>query len=198
MNVAIRSIWFDAGGVLLQGIGHRLAEFYAQKHHVPRELILESWNKTHTDPAVPLGGFWKSYFKGFGAQEDIDEATALYKTMLHPVEGMEEIVASLKGRYVLVLANNESHDTDLLRDSFLQHFRWFDYRCSSWMLRVAKPDEEFYRRILDIVKIPPEECLFIDDREVNLVPARALGIRTILFKDAQQLKSEMRKLGVDI
>jgi FMN phosphatase YigB (HAD superfamily) len=38
--------------------------------------------------------------------------------------------------------------------------------------------------------------VFIDDREPNLVPARALGMRTIHFTTGERLAAELAALGV--
>jgi FMN phosphatase YigB (HAD superfamily) len=38
--------------------------------------------------------------------------------------------------------------------------------------------------------------VFIDDREQNLEPARALGMKTIRFTDAHRLRRELADLGV--
>jgi FMN phosphatase YigB (HAD superfamily) len=40
--------------------------------------------------------------------------------------------------------------------------------------------------------------VFIDDRERNLEPARLLGMRTIAFKDARQLRVDLAGLGVEL
>jgi FMN phosphatase YigB (HAD superfamily) len=42
----------------------------------------------------------------------------------------------------------------------------------------------------------PEECLFIDDRELNLECAQQLRMRTIHFRNAAQLRRELVANGV--
>ena len=42
----------------------------------------------------------------------------------------------------------------------------------------------------------PAASVFIDDREQNLEPARALGMQTIRFTDAVRLRQELAGLGV--
>jgi FMN phosphatase YigB (HAD superfamily) len=39
--------------------------------------------------------------------------------------------------------------------------------------------------------------VFIDDRAQNLTPAATLGMKTILFKDAVQLRRDLAALGVE-
>ena len=49
---------------------------------------------------------------------------------------------------------------------------------------------------LQIVQRPPSECLFIDDRRLNLESAGALGMRTLLFESAEQLRRDLGALGL--
>jgi len=49
---------------------------------------------------------------------------------------------------------------------------------------VNKPDERAYRRTLALLGARAEECVFVEDTLVNLLPARALGMRTVLVSDA--------------
>lgn len=44
----------------------------------------------------------------------------------------------------------------------------------------SKPDREAYRRILEILKARPEECLIVEDSPRNLKPAKEVGMTTIL------------------
>ncbi|HEX3228258.1 MAG TPA: HAD-IA family hydrolase, partial [Pyrinomonadaceae bacterium] len=76
--------------------------------------------------------------------------------------------------------------------------RCFSVFFSSCFLGVRKPDESIYRLVLQTTQRTPEECIFIDDREVNLECPRELGINTILFKDAAQLRAELISSGVVI
>ena len=42
----------------------------------------------------------------------------------------------------------------------------------------------------------PAASVFVDDREQNLPPASALGMKTIRFTDAVRLRQELAGLGV--
>jgi HAD superfamily hydrolase (TIGR01509 family) len=48
--------------------------------------------------------------------------------------------------------------------------------------------------VTEKLNIKPEECVFIDDHEENLVPARQLGMHTILFQSITQMKRDLEKL----
>lgn len=44
----------------------------------------------------------------------------------------------------------------------------------------SKPQPGAYRRVCDLLNVPPESCLLIEDNVRNLLPARALGMVTVL------------------
>jgi putative hydrolase of the HAD superfamily len=44
----------------------------------------------------------------------------------------------------------------------------------------SKPQLAAYRRICEIIDIPPQECLLVEDNVRNLRPAKALGMTTVL------------------
>lgn len=49
----------------------------------------------------------------------------------------------------------------------------------SYEMKVMKPDETFFRRVLIAEQTPPSECLFIDDGIRNVAAASQLGMFTI-------------------
>ena len=49
-------------------------------------------------------------------------------------------------------------------------------------------------RVLGMTQADPERTVFIDDRVHNLNPAAAMGVRTIHFQSAGQLRADLSKL----
>ena len=101
-----------------------------------------------------------------------------------------------RGDGLLTTLNNESSELNLhrivtfgLRDIFSVFF-------SSCWLGVRKPSRTIFDRALNIAQVPAEDVLFVDDREQNLVPARALGFETHHYTSADALERELaaRKL----
>jgi len=66
----------------------------------------------------------------------------------------------------------------------------------SGMAGVAKPDEEIFKIFLARVERSAEDCVFIDDAQMNIDTARRLGFNSILFTSAQQLRAELAAMGV--
>jgi putative hydrolase of the HAD superfamily len=56
---------------------------------------------------------------------------------------------------------------------------------------VRKPEPEIYSRTLERLGLPGEACIFVDDLEVNLPPAAALGMHTVHYLNTAQAISEI-------
>lgn len=106
--------------------------------------------------------------------------------------------AARTGKYFIATLNNEplelnQHriETFRLRDDFSMFF-------SSCYVHARKPDEAIFRVALDVTQHPPNQCVFIDDRPLNLEAPRRLGIHTIHHQNPEHLRAELRKLGVEV
>jgi len=56
---------------------------------------------------------------------------------------------------------------------------------------LRKPNPKVYRLVPKKLKISPKNCLFIDNQEWNIKPAKKLGMKTILFKNNKQAILEL-------
>ena len=59
---------------------------------------------------------------------------------------------------------------------------YFDHATYSMEVGCLKPDPRMYRAALEKLDIPPEACVFVDDKLENLWGARDAGIRCIRMK----------------
>jgi putative hydrolase of the HAD superfamily len=92
--------------------------------------------------------------------------------------------------------NNESAELNEHRiDTFGLRGIFPTFFSSCW-LGVRKPTLAIYQRVLGMTQADPSRTLFVDDRTQNLVPAAGLGVRTIHFRGAEQLRGDLKKVGV--
>lgn len=115
-----------------------------------------------------------------------------------PREDALQIAADLKdtGRYFMATLNNESHE---LNDFRIEHFglrERFDVFLTSSYLGVKKPDDAIFGLALHITARKPGECVFIDDRELNIKAAVRHGMKTIHYRDVEQLRTGLIEAGV--
>jgi putative hydrolase of the HAD superfamily len=100
------------------------------------------------------------------------------------------------GRVRLATLNNESEALNVHRIAAFGLAAIFPVFFSSCWLGVRKPTHKIYARALGMSQTAPERTLFIDDRLQNLTPAAGLGMRTIHFQSATQLRRELGALGL--
>jgi len=70
-------------------------------------------------------------------------------------------------------------------------YRVFHRVYASHLMGVAKPDPEFFRRILREESWRPEEVTFVDDMAKNVEAAAGLGIHAILYRDYPELAARL-------
>jgi putative hydrolase of the HAD superfamily len=99
-------------------------------------------------------------------------------------------------RYLLAALNNEGRELNAYRIEKFDLARNFVAFFSSCYVGLRKPDEAIYRLALEVTQQTAGRCVFIDDREENLVSPRRLGVRTIHFQNAAQLLVDLGHNGV--
>ncbi|WP_327660893.1 MULTISPECIES: HAD-IA family hydrolase [unclassified Streptomyces] len=70
----------------------------------------------------------------------------------------------------------------------------FDVHVISEAVGIAKPDPAIYQLTLERLGLPGSACVFVDDHPVNLPPAEALGITTVLARHEADTVAELQDL----
>lgn len=91
-------------------------------------------------------------------------------------ENVIDIIENLKnnGYRIYLLSNINKHTHDSIRSSKL--FTLVDGYVFSYLEHKVKPYESIYLELLSRYELEPNECLFIDDKEQNVITANSLGI----------------------
>jgi len=106
--------------------------------------------------------------------------------------------AALKARgFLTAILSNIGDTTQQAMERELKWLTRFDVLVWSYQLRMAKPDPAIYRYALDKLGTQPAETLFIDDREVNVEAAAALGMKALLFTTVDQLRADLIAQSLD-
>jgi putative hydrolase of the HAD superfamily len=75
-------------------------------------------------------------------------------------------------------------------------FGWldqFDYLTWSCELGVVKPDPAIYLHTLKKLQVLPQQALFIDNLEKNIIAAESVGLHALLFTNVDQLQKDLTK-----
>lgn len=199
----IRTIFFDVGGVLLTNgwdreqrlstateFGLDYEEFQDRHDFVAHDFetghidLQEYLSRTvfYRDREFSRAAFTASIFAHSqelpGSLDLLDELAAL------PLQ--------------LATLNNESREINEHRITGFGLNQRISLFLSSCYLGVKKPEQAIYELALHVTQRRPEECIFIDDRELNLECAADLGIDGLLFEDLQSLRNSLAARGVAI
>lgn len=199
---AITAIFFDLGGVCLSNGWDREQRRVITDRY---SLDYETFDRRHRQvvDALERGQIslheylqWTLFYEARPftieqiTQDILDMSTAFPESL--------ELVRRLRTteRYLLATINNESRELNEyriarfgLRDLFTAFF-------SSCYFGLLKPLPEHYRRALQITQRQAEECIYVDDRPMNVEVASILGMHAIEFKDAAQLEVDLQAAGI--
>ena len=74
--------------------------------------------------------------------------------------------------------------------------RWDGMECFTWKIwsgdiGMIKPEKEIFQYLLNTIGRNPDEVLFVDDIEANILSAKALGIGGVVFSSVHQVQNEI-------
>ncbi len=146
--------------------------------------------------------FWKAVSKKLNLDEKlISKLQQIWHSSFKPDKGMVNIISELRKNYkVLVFSGTIKERVEYLNRKYKLPDRFDDF-VLSYEVGFNKDELEFYKALLRKLKkvnLKPKECIFIDDHQEFLDKAKKFGIKTILFKNSQKLKSDLKEFSLKI
>ena len=102
------------------------------------------------------------------------------------------------GKYFVGAINNEPLELNQHRIETFKLREDFQVFFSSCYVHSRKPEELIFRVALAVTQRPAAQCVFIDDRAMNLESPRRLGMQVIHFQNAEQLRAELKSHGIEV
>lgn len=195
-----KNIIFDLGAVLVNWQPKEILEDIFKEDN---KIALENFNEHKSKT-------WADFNKGLLTPNDLanfigEEYT---KTLLEKLpnylfplqEGIEILnVIKEKGYKTYILSNfpKELFESAKIVNNYENIFLdKFDGKIISYKVKSIKPEPYIYQALLDKYNLTAEECLFIDDKEENIIGGQNLGIDGIICKNHEQLKKDLIKLSI--
>jgi putative hydrolase of the HAD superfamily len=198
----IRTLFWDVGGVLLTNAWD----------HEERDRAVEKFQLQKADFETRHKDVVIAFEEGKVTLDQYSERTIFYQprkftkeefksfmfSLSRPKPEVLEFARGLASKYLMGTLNNESRELNEYRIKQFGLAQIFDLFVSSCYVGLRKPDELIYRLALDLIQKAPDECCFIDDRQVNIDAAAKVGLRTVLMRDLAELKKGLQSHGVDV
>ena len=127
-------------------------------------------------------------------EEDIRNVFDNWYSLLEPIESTVEIIGELKekGYKLFFLSNFHDKAFQVVSEEY-SFFRSFDGGVVSYREKIIKPNLEIYRKLLDGYNLKPEECIFIDDVNENIIAGEQIGIKGVHLRDVSKLREELER-----
>ncbi len=128
-----------------------------------------------------------------GHRPEMHRFSEIYFEALHPNPPMIELMRELKGRGLrMALLTNNVREWEPLWRSMVPIDDLFEVVVDSAFVGCRKPDPVIYEILLERIGLGGDQCLFVDDVEVNCEAARKLGMTAVHFRANEQAIEEIR------
>lgn len=187
----IKEIIFDCFGVLTQDGWIGFLKKYATDENIEE---LRYANHQADSGLMDYEELLDEIVRLSGVEREIAHKMITVELMIN--DDVIEIVRKLKMHYKIGLISNVGRPIEVYLPKDITDL--FEVQTLSYQVGMIKPAKEIFDAHLVKSGVEPGEAIFIDDREPNVEGARSAGLRAIHFKSADQLKSELEKLGVKV
>jgi FMN phosphatase YigB (HAD superfamily) len=197
----IRVVLFDIGGVLVEpsGVATMLGWM---RNNVSAEQLWRMWLTSSCVRAFETGRMSPEEFADdviaeFGLPVPRDaflEEMTRWSVTLFP--GAIELVEQIPPRYVRATLRN----TNVIQWKYLMRneglTRAFPHHFASHLLGKIKPDAEAFQHVTDALRCEPNEVMFLDDNDINVVAAESIGMQAVRVKGIAEAKRALVACGV--
>jgi putative hydrolase of the HAD superfamily len=174
------------------------------------QLIAESIDIKTPEQLTAISDLHKSIDNGFVNQEQFlhqyaeiagityEEFLKIYhnsNNRFSVSEKLIEFIGTLKsdGYKIGLLSNVNKEAFEEFVKPIVSKNKYFDEVMPSFKTGLVKPALEAFLVMADKLGVEPEECVMVDDLELNAHAAEAAGLKAIVYKNFHQFKDEISK-----
>ena len=200
MTGRIQAVIYDMGGVFLrtndQAQRTALAKNYGLTRHQLEDLVFNTDSAIQaTIGKISQEEHWVSVCNSLNIPEEkrqkFQEEFWRGDTLDHE---LIEFLGSLRPEHRTGLLSNAWTGTREMLSVKYHCRNVFDVAVFSYEVHLAKPDKAIYEYILSRLDVVPEETIFLDDNEQNIISACEMGIRGIRFLNHDQAIRDIKAL----
>jgi putative hydrolase of the HAD superfamily len=201
---AIRAVISDFGGVLTNPLWEAFAAWNERVGADPGVLGLALQRAAEERGEHPLYELEKGHVTEdefmsivqaqLPGEIQLEGFREIYFSHLHPNEEMIELMRELRGRGLrMAMLTNNVREWEPLWRAKLPVDEIFEVVVDSAFVGMRKPEREIYELTLErLGDVRAEECVFVDDVDVNCAMAAELGMTAVHYVSPEQAVAEIR------
>ena len=156
------------------------------------ELPLFALERGEITEAEFLAGLEQGLQSVLGRPVSLDGFSARLMDALEPDEELFAYYRELRDRGVrLALLTNNVREWEPLWRAKLPIDEVFETVVDSAFVGMRKPEPRIYELMLERLGLPAQACVFVDDLQINVDAAAALGMRGVVYRDTAQAIDEI-------
>jgi len=196
----IRAIIFDVGDVILRERDHvKRFEWEKRLGLAPDQLT----RLVHdSEPAkyaasgqVSESQVWQTVGKQLGLNEtQTQELQRDFWSSEQLDVPLVQFIQSLRSKYKIGILSNARSDARYFHNLKFQMNTWTDAAVYSAEVTLLKPDPRIYQIVLGQLDVSADECVFVDDKPINIQVAQSLGMHGVICRDTPQTIADIRAL----
>ncbi len=192
----IDTIIFDLWWVILNRWLRLFSEHLVNNYDLTNQKIvnifIKKYCKLYFLGKISEQDFWFNSLKDLNINEDWKKLKNILLNYFQLNNCMMELIIKLKkNNYKLALLSDQAKDWWIFLNNKFWIEKYFDQSILSFEVWTKKPELDIYKITLQKVWSKAQNSIFIDDLESNLIPAKKLWIKTILFEDCEKLKNDL-------
>jgi putative hydrolase of the HAD superfamily len=174
------TLYPDSSG-LWEAIGHRINLYMIEKLGMDPHEVTERRENYLNAFGTTLNALRHYYQVDAGEFLDFVHDLPLEKYLQYD-QALDQMLGRLPLRKAIFTNADAPHAERVLSIlGIAGHFeRIIDIRALEF---VNKPDFRAYEKALRLISADPEECIFVEDSLLNLLPAKKMGFLTVLVRD---------------
>lgn len=197
----IKAIFFDLCGVIITLGDKEFCNELSKRVNVKFQTILAVFYKYLSENEtgrINEDEFYGKMFDELGITFNIEETKKIRTSFRIEIPEMKELVNNLKKNYLVGFISNDAKEMAARCDQKFKLNKLFNVGFLAYQVGARKDSPKLFLSILEQVNLKPNECVFLDDKEKNLLEAEKLGINTIIFQNKSQLIDNLALLKVNI
>lgn len=192
----IKTIIFDNNGVLTSSDSELTVDNVTNFLGLKKDVFEPVWSemaKPLDDGRITTEEFHRAVLDHFDLKNNLSEFREIHLGSYVPKKEVKKFAKSLKGSYEIALLTNFGDAFDECNERWQMEDIFGDNLFVSCKMKMRKPNDDIYLKILKDLGRKPEETVFIDDNKENIEAAKKLGINAILFTGLEKLKKDLEK-----